>query len=244
MKHVLHSLVLSALCLALVPAASANLFTFPTDGTQLSAGQYINVTWDPQVLRSVFGTDINATVTEQSVGVASATATTTGTANASFTAVIRRQDSNSLDVSTTASDTGNITATATTASATTSSDDSVAAASITGTNTTGTAQPAPTSSGNTTTSESNMRCVNGMPLKSDTSDGEVLLCSTLQLFRDDDLDDRLFVATNFDLSAGWLEVLIPHDASPRNEYIFVLWVRDGDSADAFGSDAFAIISSA
>ncbi|KAI0351552.1 hypothetical protein OH77DRAFT_1524077 [Trametes cingulata] len=270
MKHIP---LFSVMYLALgAPAALARLFTFPTNGTQLAAGRYTNVTWDPQVLVAVFGPSgmaVNSTAmssqsTDLNTTFATRTMNATAVANASFTPVVRRQESNSVDISATPTAFGNPTA-HTTANATTSGSSATlsedgSSLSVGATNSTG---PAPslelTATSNATTpstasanpvpeSPGRPLCVNGMPTRSAldmNNDGRPLLCSTLQLFRGDDLSDPLFVATNFDVSTGWLELLVPYDAEgSRDEYIFMFWVRDGEGADAFWSDTFDIMSPA
>ncbi|KAI0672645.1 hypothetical protein C8Q78DRAFT_1076995 [Trametes maxima] len=248
------TLVQSILAAALgATFASAEIFTFPRHGTQLEPAKTVNATWRADILDRLLNANaaIPGNTTTAGAGSGSATSTLSASSSAVFSSsastgsLFKRQDAaNSGNFQSS----GGSSATAVTSSTNTSSPPSTildtsstvttSAASTTSADTTASPTGTPTTGGANATTP---RCVSGMPTNMSDEDGIIQLCSTLELVAGESPKGTpLFLTTNFDVSAGWLEVRVPY-VTPGDGYRLRMTIADGSGEDAFLSAPFSIL---
>ncbi|KAL1947936.1 hypothetical protein VTO73DRAFT_13660 [Trametes versicolor] len=157
--------------------------------------------------------------------------------------IFPRQDASGSSSVGTASSTVNSTSMDAAPSTTTSTSHSSVSASNTATASSAVtaADASATSVANGCMSDAASSCVNGMPVSMTSKSPTAPVCSELRLLQHDTDADPLFFATNLNVSAGWLQVYIPH-GPPGDKYVFTLAVADGDCAiEEYQSAPFAVM---
>ncbi|KAH9900766.1 hypothetical protein C8Q73DRAFT_217148 [Cubamyces lactineus] len=211
---------------------NAEFFNAPTNGTQVVAGSYFNITWDLDVVNALFS-GANATNVTSS-GTNGAQPTTIADMRR-WIKVSRRQDTNS----TSASDTG----TSGTANATPSG---MGGSGGSANGTTSSATGTETGAGATPTLGMNRngtfaQCIRGIPA---VMNGSVPICSILQVAHvGKHCTPALFSTINLDVTTGWFTLLVPY-ASTADEYAIELIFQDGASESDFVSPPFSIVAAA
>ncbi|KAI0647625.1 hypothetical protein C8Q79DRAFT_1118555 [Trametes meyenii] len=229
---------------------SAEIFTFPRYGTQLEPAKTVNATWRADILDRLLNANVAVTfggTTTSGVGGSSASSTFSASSSAVFSSTttvpfLKRQDTASSRGLQSSDSIVSSTATGTnTSSSPTILDTSStmsAASSTTSTDTAASPTGMPTTHGANVTTP---RCVSGMPTNTSDEDGSIQLCSTLELVSGESHEGTpLFLTTNFNVSADWMEVRVPY-VTPGDGYRLRMTIADGMGEDAFLSAPFSIL---